>query len=172
MRLYLLAVATLLALLSAAPAETSAPWRGVGETPGYAPWSPDPWEWRRREAEIWTVGVMYFGETWRGWRPLFNFYISGEGCRDPEALAVYRREILESIELLKAYRDWFVNNYPQFGYLGKLQLQFSDGPLEKAYNIPITIAEGCVSHLASVATVLKRVRLTSPEAVPRARPRR
>jgi len=164
MRLYLLAVATLLALLSAAPAETSAPWRGVGETPGYAPWSPDPWEWRRREAEIWTVGVMYFGETWRGWRPLFNFYISGEGCRDPEALAVYRREILESIELLKAYRDWFVNNYPQFGYLGKLQLQLSNTTIEKAYNIKIDITAGCAAHGASLGWILQRVFLTNPNS--------
>ncbi len=116
----------------------------MAKAPGYVP-NPDPLMWRRQEREILTGSLVDFTPHRRRMRPLVNFYVTGEGCRDPEALAVYRREILESIELLKAYRDWFTANYPQFSYLDKLRFQLSDGPVERVLNIPTTIIQGFVT---------------------------
>jgi len=103
----------------------------------------DPWAWKSMAREVSTWSMMYFGEYWKGRRPLVNFYIRGDECRDPDALKVYRLYMEEAINYLTTYRDWFVENYPQFSYLKKLRLQLSNGTVEKAFNIPVDIAEGC-----------------------------
>ena len=158
-----LVIALLLAATPEASAEAGARWRSAEELPGY-PYrdEPDPWAWRRMAREIGTAALMDFGEHRRGMRPLVNFYIVGDGCRDPDALKVYRKYVEDAIAYLAAHRDWFVENYPQFSYLKKLKFQLSNGTVERALNIPVEIAEGCYSDRASTARQLVRVRLTSP----------
>jgi len=158
-----LAIVLLLAATQKAPAETKASWRSTEELPGY-PYrdEPDPWAWERMSREIWTHSLMVFGEYWRGMKPLVNFYIVGVGCRDPDALKVYRKYVEEAIAYLAAYRDWFAENYPQFSYLKKLRFQLSNGTVERALNIPVEIVEGCSSDRPSWATMLIRVKLTMP----------
>jgi hypothetical protein len=159
-----LTVVLLLAAAQEAPAEAGAPWRSTEELPGYPYFREDPWAWKNMLREVGTAARMYFGEHWRGMRPIVNFYIEieGNGCRDPEALRIYRRYMEDAVELLTAYRDWFVENYPQFSYLKKLRLQVSNGTVERALNIPVKIVEGCYSSGVSTARQLVRVRLTSP----------
>jgi hypothetical protein len=161
----LLAALIIVLLLTAtqeAPAEVRAPWRSTAELPGYPYFREDPWAWKNMLREVGTAARMYFGEHWRGMRPIVNFYIEGDGCRDPEALRIYRRYMEDAVELLTAYRDWFVENYPQFSYLKKLRLQVGNGIVERALNIPVEIVEGCYSSGVSTARQLVRVRLTSP----------
>jgi hypothetical protein len=159
-----LVIALLLATTPEASAEAGTRWRSAEELPGY-PYrdEPDPWAWRRMAREIGTAATMHFGEQWRGMRPLVNFYIVGDGCRDPDALKVYRKYVEDAIAYLAAYRDWFVQNYPQFSYLKKLKFQLSNGTVEMALNIPVEIGEGCYSSRGSAAQVLSWVWLTMPD---------
>jgi hypothetical protein len=164
---YVLLAALVIALLLAATPEASAEagtrWRSAEELPGY-PFQEDPWAWRSMVREVSTRSVMYFGEQWKGTRPLVNFYIRGDGCKDPDALKVYRMYMVEAIDELAAYRDWFVENYPQFSYLKKLKFQLSNGTVEKAFNIPVEIAEGCYAPgpTRGLAGLLGSVWLASP----------
>jgi hypothetical protein len=119
-----------------------APWRGIDELPQYQYYkNPDPAEWVARSDEIKIETRMWFRDDWKGMRPIVNFYI-GEGCDDPQGLAVYKREIQDAILYLMVYRDRFVEMYPQFSYLKKLKLQLTNGTIEKALNVPIRIPSG------------------------------
>ena len=148
---------------SSASAEATARWRSTEELPGY-PYrkEPDPWAWKGAASQIGTVTHMDFGEHQKGMKPLVNFYIVAGGCRDADALRVYRAYVEDAIAYMAAYRDWFVENYPQFSYLKKLRFQLSNTTVEKALNIPIEIAYSCYWSGPSITRVLQRVRLTVP----------
>jgi hypothetical protein len=169
-RSYMLLVAVAVALVlnatlgSSASAEATARWRSTEELPGY-PYrkEPDPWAWKGAASQIGTVTHMDFGEHQKGMKPLVNFYIVAGGCRDADALRVYKAYVEDAIAYMAAYRDWFVENYPQFSYLKKLRFQLSNTTVEKALNIPIEIiGYSCYWSGPSMAHVLQRVWLTFP----------
>jgi len=61
------------------------------------------------------------------------------------------------------YRDKFVELYPQFSYLLKLKLQFSDGPLnDNVFNIPIYVADRCLVSGYSYGYYFEKIILTGP----------
>jgi hypothetical protein len=165
---YMLLVAVAVALVlnatlgSSASAEATARWRSTEELPGY-PYrkESDPWAWKGAASQIGTAAFMDFGEHRRGMKPLVNFYIVAGGCRDADALRVYKAYVEDAIAYMAAYRDWFVENYPQFSYLKKLRFQLSNTTVEKALNIPIEIAYSCYWSGPSTTRLLQRVRLTS-----------
>ena len=167
MLLVVVAVALVLnaTLGPSASAEATARWRSAEELPGY-PYrkEPDPWMWKGAASQIGTAAFMDFGEHRRGMKPVVNFYIVADGCRDADALRVYRAYVEDAIAYMAAYRDWFVENYPQFSYLKKLRFQLSNGTVEKALNIPIEIAYSCYWSGPSTTQLLKQVRLTFPSS--------
>jgi hypothetical protein len=86
---------------------------------------------------------MYFYEGWKGRKPIFNYYVVSQ-CPDEETNEIDRQAIREAINKIIYYRDKFVELYPQFSYLLKLKLQFSDGPLnDNVFNIPVYITSYC-----------------------------
>jgi hypothetical protein len=156
-----LVIALILATTPESSAEIGVPWRSTKELPGYPYQDQDPWNWKNLARLIGTDSLMDYGEHRRGMRALVNFYVVEGGCDDSDALRVYRTYMEDAIAYLTAYRDWFVENYPQFSYLKKLKFQISNGTVEKALNIPIEITKGCIGG-TSVTEVLRRIWLRNP----------
>jgi hypothetical protein len=105
---------------------------------------------------------MGFTEEWKGRKPIFNYYIVSE-CPDEDTNEVYRWEIISAIEDITRYRNKFVEMYPQFSYLMKLKLLFSDRPLnDNVFNIPIYIPKNCIQGGYSYGTWFREIGLNSP----------
>jgi len=95
---------------------------------------------------------MYFYEEWKGRKPIFNYYLVSQ-CQDEETNEIYRETIRDAIDRVIRYRDKFVELYPQFSYLLKLKLRFSDGPLnDNVFNIPIYVPSVCNESGLSVTS--------------------
>jgi hypothetical protein len=162
----LIPVLCLLVLLVAiAPSGASQlPWRTIDSLPTYNLVDEDPRppkgyekEWLERSKHIWTEAYMYFYEEWKGRKPVFNYYLVSQ-CQDEETNEIYRETIRKSINYILRYRDKFVELYPQFSYLLKLKLQFSDGPLnDNVFNIPIYMVANCVGGGPSFAAFFENI---------------
>jgi hypothetical protein len=101
-------------------------------------------KWLEQSRHIWTEAYMYFYEDWKGRKPVFNYYVVSQ-CQDEETNEIYRQMIRKAIDSITRYRNEFVKLYPQFSYLLKLKLQFSDGPLnDNVFNIPILVPRTCL----------------------------
>ena len=167
------ALCLLLLLVTIIPSSASEEkWRPPYSIPGYPPrFSLDPrppkgaeWSWIDRAEGIRTVALMGFTDEWKGRKPIFNYYLVSE-CPDEDTNEVYRREVSRAIDKITRYRDKFVEMYPQFGYLMKLKLQLSDGPLnDSVFNIPIYIPKNCIEVGYSYGSWFREIGLLTPTA--------
>jgi hypothetical protein len=148
-------------------------WRAPHTIPGYPPKTtvnldPRPlkgteWSWVDRAEGIRTAALMGFTEEWKGRMPIFNYYLVSE-CPDEDTNEVYRREVSRAIDRIIRYRNKFVEIYPQFSYLLKLELQLSDGPLnDSVFNIPIYIPKYCIGTGYSYGTWFREIGLLTPD---------
>jgi len=144
----------LVLLVAIAPSGASqVPWRTIDSVPmtdydlsDLDPRPPKGYQkkWLEQSRHIWTEAYMYFYEDWKGRKPVFNYYVVSQ-CQDEETNEIYRQMIRKAIDSITRYRNEFVKLYPQFSYLLKLQLQFSDGPLDdNVFNIPILVPRTCL----------------------------
>ncbi|MFZ8856735.1 MAG: hypothetical protein ACO2O1_00605, partial [Candidatus Caldarchaeales archaeon] len=172
-KLLILVLCLLVLLLVMAPSGASQlPWRTFDSIPTYDLVDEDPRppkgyerEWLERSRHIWTEAYMYFYEEWKGRKPVLNYYLVSQ-CQDEETNEIYRETVRKAISYILRYRDKFVELYPQFGYLLKLKLQFSDGPLnDNVFNIPIYMVANCVGGGRSFATFFENIRLYRPGAI-------
>jgi hypothetical protein len=154
-RLLIPALCLLVLLVTVIPSNASEEkWRAPYSIPGYPPTigvnlDPRPprgaeWSWVDRAEGIRAAALMGFTDEWKGRKPIFNYYLANE-CPDEDTNEVYRNELRTAVNEITRYRDKFVEMYPQFSYLLKLKLQFSEGPLnDNVFNIPVYIPDDCI----------------------------
>jgi hypothetical protein len=137
-RLLIPALCLLVLLVTVIPSNASGEkWRAPYSIPGYPPTvgvnlDPRPprgaeWSWVDRAEGIRAAALMGFTDEWKGRKPIFNYYLANE-CPDEDTNEVYRNELRTAVNEITRYRDKFVEMYPQFSYLLKLKLQFSEAP--------------------------------------------